>query len=228
MVALESIGGPDDLRRLSPPELDDLAAADPRVPRGARSPAPAATSAPTSASSSSPSRCTGCSTPRATGRLCDTGHQAYVHKLLTGRHDDFARLSRPAGSPATRAGPSPSTTSSRTRHASTALSWADGIAKGFAAARRARPARRRRHRRRRADRRHGLGGAQQHRRRRTGPSSSSSTTTSGPTRRRSAASPTTSPRCARPGLRALPRVGAGGPAAARRWSACPSTRRCTG
>ena len=49
------------------------------------SPRPAATSAPTSASSSSPSRCTACSTRRATPIVFDTGHQAYVHKLLTGR-----------------------------------------------------------------------------------------------------------------------------------------------
>ena len=44
----------------------------------------------------------------------DTGHQSYVHKLLTGRHD-FSRLQEArAACPATRAGPSPSTTSSRT------------------------------------------------------------------------------------------------------------------
>lgn len=45
--------------------------------------------------------------------LFDTGHQAYVHKLLTGRQD-FSRLRSRAGCPATPRAPSPSTTSSRT------------------------------------------------------------------------------------------------------------------
>ena len=44
----------------------------------------------------------------------DTGHQSYVHKLLTGRQD-FSRLRRRAASPATRSAPSPCTTSSRAR-----------------------------------------------------------------------------------------------------------------
>ncbi len=45
--------------------------------------------------------------------LWDTGHQAYVHKLLTGRQD-FSRLKMKGASPATPPVPSPSTTSSRT------------------------------------------------------------------------------------------------------------------
>ena len=48
--------------------------------------------------------------------LWDTGHQAYVHKIVTGRADRLRRrCGRRAACPATRAGPSPSTTSSRTR-----------------------------------------------------------------------------------------------------------------
>ena len=97
----------------------------------------------------------------------DTGHQAYVHKMLTGRADGFGTLrqrGRAVRLPA--AGPRAEHDWSRTSHASTALSYADGIAKAFAAAR-AEPTG---HvvavdRRRRADRRHGLGGAEQHRRR---------------------------------------------------------------
>ena len=46
--------------------------------------------------------------------LFDTGHQAYVHKLVTGRHAGFALLRREGGSRVTRTGPSPSTTGSRT------------------------------------------------------------------------------------------------------------------
>jgi 1-deoxy-D-xylulose-5-phosphate synthase len=47
--------------------------------------------------------------------LWDTGHQAYIHKLVTGRRNEFPTIARPAGCPATRAAPSPSTTGSRTR-----------------------------------------------------------------------------------------------------------------
>ena len=58
----------------------------------------------------------------------DTGHQAYVHKLLTGRHD-FSELRRSGGLSGY-----PSRSESdhdivENSHASTALSWADGIAK---------------------------------------------------------------------------------------------------
>ena len=61
--------------------------------------------------------------------LWDTGHQTYVHKLLTGRVADFARLRQQGGLPATRAGPSPSTTSSRTPTPPPSLCYADGLAK---------------------------------------------------------------------------------------------------
>jgi 1-deoxy-D-xylulose-5-phosphate synthase len=59
----------------------------------------------------------------------DTGHQAYVHKVLTGRRDDFVNLRKKGGLSGY-----PSRTESEhdiveNSHASTALSWADGIAK---------------------------------------------------------------------------------------------------
>ena len=58
----------------------------------------------------------------------DTGHQSYVHKLITGRHD-FGRLRMKGGLSGY-----PSRSESEhdvveNSHASTALSWADGIAK---------------------------------------------------------------------------------------------------
>ena len=61
----------------------------------------------------------------------DTGHQAYVHKMLTGRLEGFEHL-RQEG----HLSGYPSRTESEhdvveNSHASTALSWADGIAKGF-------------------------------------------------------------------------------------------------
>jgi 1-deoxy-D-xylulose-5-phosphate synthase len=62
----------------------------------------------------------------------DTGHQAYVHKLLTGRQDGFAALRQAeglSGYPSRAESPHDWVENS---HASTALSYADGIAKGFA------------------------------------------------------------------------------------------------
>lgn len=60
----------------------------------------------------------------------DTGHQSYVHKILTGRHD-FTSLRKAGGLSGY-----PSRNESvhdivENSHASTALSWASGIAKGF-------------------------------------------------------------------------------------------------
>jgi 1-deoxy-D-xylulose-5-phosphate synthase len=62
----------------------------------------------------------------------DTGHQAYVHKLVTGRVAQFGMLRREGGMSGY-----PSQTESEhdiveNSHASTALSYADGIAKAYA------------------------------------------------------------------------------------------------
>ena len=62
----------------------------------------------------------------------DTGHQSYVHKLLTGRRDGFDKLRQRDGISGY-----PNRSESEhdvveNSHASTALSWSDGIAKGFA------------------------------------------------------------------------------------------------
>ncbi len=63
--------------------------------------------------------------------IFDTGHQAYVHKIVTGRRDGFDRLRQRNGLAGY-----PSRVESvhdvvENSHASTALSWADGIARGF-------------------------------------------------------------------------------------------------
>ena len=61
----------------------------------------------------------------------DTGHQTYVHKLLTGRMNGFDKL-RQRGGLAGYANRSESEHDVvENSHASTALSWSDGIAKGF-------------------------------------------------------------------------------------------------
>ncbi len=63
--------------------------------------------------------------------LFDTGHQAYVHKVLTGRRDAFANLRREGGlSGYPKRSESPHDVIENS-HASTALSWAHGIAAGF-------------------------------------------------------------------------------------------------
>ncbi|MGP4017374.1 1-deoxy-D-xylulose-5-phosphate synthase [Saccharopolyspora sp. 5N708] len=63
--------------------------------------------------------------------LFDTGHQAYVHKIITGRQDGFDRLRKRGGLSGY-----PSRTESvhdlvENSHASTALSYADGLARSF-------------------------------------------------------------------------------------------------
>jgi 1-deoxy-D-xylulose-5-phosphate synthase len=64
--------------------------------------------------------------------IFDTGHQAYVHKLLTGRRESFAKLRQSGGLSGY-----PSRVESEhdwveNSHASTALSYVDGLAKAFA------------------------------------------------------------------------------------------------
>ncbi|TRZ57156.1 MAG: 1-deoxy-D-xylulose-5-phosphate synthase [Streptomycetaceae bacterium] len=64
--------------------------------------------------------------------LFDTGHQSYVHKILTGRADSFDQLRQRggiSGYPNRRESEHDVIENS---HASTALSWGDGISRGFA------------------------------------------------------------------------------------------------
>lgn len=64
--------------------------------------------------------------------IWDTGHQAYVHKIVTGRRDDFDSLRQRhglSGYPSREESPHDWVENS---HASTALSYAFGIAAGFA------------------------------------------------------------------------------------------------
>ncbi|MEU1709193.1 1-deoxy-D-xylulose-5-phosphate synthase [Streptomyces sp. NPDC005706] len=61
--------------------------------------------------------------------LWDTGHQSYVHKLLTGRQD-FSRLKMKGGLSGYPAQAESEHDVIENSHASTVLGWADGIAKG--------------------------------------------------------------------------------------------------
>ena len=64
--------------------------------------------------------------------IWDTGHQTYVHKLLTGRTDGWERLKKtggPSGYPSRAESAHDHVENS---HASTSLSWADGLARAYA------------------------------------------------------------------------------------------------
>ncbi len=63
--------------------------------------------------------------------IFDTGHQAYVHKMLTGRLDDFESLKKEGGLSGYPSREESEHDVVENSHASTALSWADGIAKGL-------------------------------------------------------------------------------------------------
>ncbi|WP_369069464.1 1-deoxy-D-xylulose-5-phosphate synthase [Kineococcus terrestris] len=60
----------------------------------------------------------------------DTGHQSYVHKLLTGRQD-FSRLREAGGLSGYPSRAESEHDVVENSHASTSLSWADGLAKAF-------------------------------------------------------------------------------------------------
>ncbi|CAN5388208.1 1-deoxy-D-xylulose-5-phosphate synthase [soil metagenome] len=60
----------------------------------------------------------------------DTGHQSYVHKLLTGRHD-FSRLRMKGGLAGYPQRSESSHDIVESSHASSSLSWADGISRAF-------------------------------------------------------------------------------------------------
>lgn len=63
--------------------------------------------------------------------IFDTGHQSYVHKIVTGRRDGFDRLRQRDGLAGYPSRAESEHDVVENSHASTALSWADGIARGF-------------------------------------------------------------------------------------------------
>ncbi len=64
--------------------------------------------------------------------LWDTGHQAYVHKMLTGRADTFDTLRQAGGLSGYPSRAESAHDHVENSHASTALSYADGLAKAYA------------------------------------------------------------------------------------------------
>jgi len=63
--------------------------------------------------------------------LFDTGHQSYVHKILTGRADSFDQLRQRGGISGYPNRRESAHDVIENSHASTALSWGDGISRGF-------------------------------------------------------------------------------------------------
>ncbi|MFN8080259.1 MAG: 1-deoxy-D-xylulose-5-phosphate synthase [Kineosporiaceae bacterium] len=127
MVQLASIGGPEDLQSLRPEDLDDLATQIRAflVDQVSRTGGHLGPNLGVVELTLAVHRVFASPTDRI---VFDTGHQAYVHKLLTGRHD-FAGLRQQgglSGYPSRAESPHDIVENS---HASTALSWADGIAK---------------------------------------------------------------------------------------------------
>jgi 1-deoxy-D-xylulose-5-phosphate synthase len=130
MVALESIGGPEDLKQVAPDELPDLAAqirsflvAHVTRTGGHLGPNLGVVELTLALHRVFDS-------PHD-ALIFDTGHQAYVHKLLTGRQD-FSGLRRAGGLSGYPSRAESEHDVVENSHASTALSWADGISKGFA------------------------------------------------------------------------------------------------
>jgi len=129
VALLERVNSPRDLKRLTPPELDELAAeirsflvANVSRTGGHLGPNLGAVELTLALHRVFDS-------PRDV-IVWDTGHQAYVHKIVTGRHD-FAGLRRRgglSGYPSRRESEHDVVENS---HASTSLSYADGIAKAF-------------------------------------------------------------------------------------------------
>ncbi|MGW4465349.1 1-deoxy-D-xylulose-5-phosphate synthase [Micromonospora sp. NPDC004704] len=64
--------------------------------------------------------------------LFDTGHQAYVHKMVTGRQDGFDKLRQRGGLSGYPSQAESEHDLIENSHASTALSYADGLAKAYA------------------------------------------------------------------------------------------------
>ncbi len=127
MVELADIAGPEDLRVLSRAELDDLAAQIRNflIEKVSRTGGHLGPNLGVVELTLAVHRVF--DSPRDQ-IVFDTGHQSYVHKLVTGRHD-FSSLRRQggiSGYPSRRESEHDIVENS---HASTALSWADGLAK---------------------------------------------------------------------------------------------------
>ncbi|MGE5290533.1 MAG: 1-deoxy-D-xylulose-5-phosphate synthase [Micromonosporaceae bacterium] len=130
MTLLESIGGPDDVKRLNQEQLTQLAREirDFLIPAVSRTGGHLGPNLGVVELTIALHRVFDSPRDRI---VLDTGHQSYVHKLLTGRQDAFAQLRQRGG-----VSGYPSRAESEhdlveNSHASTSLSYADGLAKAY-------------------------------------------------------------------------------------------------
>ncbi len=131
MTLLEGISGPDDLKRLSPEQVPLLASEvrDFLVDAVSRTGGHLGPSLGVVELTLALHRVF--DSPR--DRLVwDTGHQAYVHKLVTGRQDGFATLRQQGGLSGYPSRAESEHDLVENSHASTSLSWADGLSKAYA------------------------------------------------------------------------------------------------
>ncbi|MFI5608234.1 1-deoxy-D-xylulose-5-phosphate synthase [Amycolatopsis sp. NPDC051903] len=130
MTMLDSVHGPADLKRMSVEDLDELAAEirDFLVEKVRRSGGHLGPNLGVVELTLALHRVF--DSPRD-AIVWDVGHQAYVHKIVTGRHGDFDKLRQlggPTGYPSRAESEHDLVENS---HASTALSYVDGLAKAF-------------------------------------------------------------------------------------------------
>ncbi|MFD6066522.1 MULTISPECIES: 1-deoxy-D-xylulose-5-phosphate synthase [Amycolatopsis] len=130
MTLLESVHGPADLKRMNPEQLDELAAEirdflveKVRLAGGHLGPNLGVVELTMALHRvfDSPSDAI----------VWDVGHQAYVHKIVTGRHDGFGKLRQLGGLTGYPARCESEHDLVENSHASTALSYVDGLAKAF-------------------------------------------------------------------------------------------------
>ena len=131
MGVLESITTPRDLRELTADQLDRLAAEirDTLVATCARTGGHLGPNLGVVELTVALHRVFDSPTDRI---VFDTGHQAYVHKLLTGRQQAFGRLRQEGGLSGYPSQAESEHDLVENSHASTALSYADGLAKAYA------------------------------------------------------------------------------------------------
>ena len=127
MTLLETISGPDDLKRISVDKLDDLAAEIRQFLVDSVSKTGGHLGPNLGVVELTIAMHRVFDSPRDTF-VFDTGHQSYVHKLLTGRHD-FSKLKKSGGLSGYPSREESEHDVVENSHASTSLSWAEGIAK---------------------------------------------------------------------------------------------------
>ena len=130
MSLLETVHGPADLKRLSGPEVELLAAEvrDFMVDAVARTGGHLGASLGVVELTLALHRVFDSPRDRI---LWDTGHQAYVHKIITGRQAGFGTLRKKGGLSGYPSRAESEHDLVENSHASTALSYADGIAKAY-------------------------------------------------------------------------------------------------